>query len=115
MFNWFKKPVTSQDVEKKKDLEHGPVIVEVKLPVPGLIVPGQVVLRAKKWVIVKGQVGIVVGVDTSGYVKVDVTNDKGETTGQVRVPVGEVRLAKYLEIPEPRRGDKVKAATLGYV
>ena len=105
MFDWL----------KSKKTDPAPTFVTQDVPVPGLIIPGMVLLRAKKWVVVKGQVGIVVSADTSGYVKVDLTNGRGETIQQVRVPVGEVRLARYLEIPEPRRGDKVKAATLGYV
>ena len=95
--------------------ETPPILVKENLPTPGLIIPGMVMLRAKKWVTVKGRVGIVVSVDASGYVKIDLTNTAGETVEQIRVPVGEVRLAKYAEIPEPRRGDPVRAATLGYV
>jgi hypothetical protein len=100
---------------RSKKTESAPVFQTTEAPVPGLIVPGMVFLRAKKWVTVKGRVGIVVSADTSGYVKVHLTNEKGETVEQIRIPVGDVRLARYLEIPEPRRGDKVKAATLGYV
>lgn len=100
---------------RSKKTESAPVFQTTEAPIPGLIVPGVVFLRAKKWVTVKGRVGIVVSADTSGYVKVDLTNEKGETVEQARVPVGDIRLARYLEIPEPRRGDKVKAATLGYV
>lgn len=109
MFDWFKKK------PELKETEPAPTFVTQEISVPGLIVPGMVLLRAKKWVTVKGRIGVVVSANTSGYVKVDLTNEKGETVEQIRVPVGEVRLARYLEIPEPRRGDKVKAATLGYV
>lgn len=91
-----------------------PLVAE-EVRVPGLIVPGLVVLQPKKWVTVKGRVGIVTSIDSSGYVKVDLVDKDGYTVETIRRPVGQVSLARYLEIPESRRGDQVVAATKGYV
>lgn len=91
-----------------------PLLTE-EVRVPGLIVPGMVLLKPKKWVSIQGKIGIVTAIDSSGYVKVDLTDKDGFTVGTIRVAVGQVKLAKYLEIPESRRGDQVLAATKGYV
>ena len=91
-----------------------PVVTE-EVRVPGLIVPGMVLLKPKKWVTVKGRTGIVTSIDSSGYVKVDLVTVDGYTVETIRVPVGQVSLARYLEIPESRRGNQVVAATKGYV
>lgn len=75
-----------------------------------------VLLKRLKWVVCSQGVGIVWDFDTSGYAVVHLTDAEGQTIAQVRVRASELRLAKYLEIPKPRRPQsQVYAATLGYM
>jgi hypothetical protein len=115
MFERFFTKKTIPQVSTQPIAEQPAVQEQEPIPQPKLIVPNTVVLRAKKWVRINNTTGIIVGADSSGYIKVDVVNEIGETMNQVRVPAGTVRLARYMEIPAPRRGDQAKAATLGYV
>lgn len=113
MFDWFKN--RKGHITQSARLINTSAQEESFGPVPGLIVPGVVFLGPKKWVTVKGKIGIVTAIDASSYVKVALVKPDGTNLEDIRVPVGEVKLARYLEIPECRRGDKVIAATLGYV
>ena len=64
----------------------------------------------------RGKVGIVWELDSSGYATIHLTDPQGQTVDVERVNATELRLAKYAEIPAPRRVglSQVYAATLGY-
>jgi dUTPase len=75
-----------------------------------------VILKSKKWVTHENskRTGIIYDMSKYGFVTIAFTNDKGETVTMEEVRVGELRVAKYEEIPAPRRPDKATAFTLGY-
>lgn len=111
MFKWLRKSVSPIP----PDYAPGPVVEHTLRDVPQLIYPAAVLLEPRKWVRYGNRTGVVTKVDSSGQVSIDLVDEKGLTTEHIRRPVGEVRLARYLEIPESRRGDEAVAAALGYV
>lgn len=120
MFNWFGKkqepapaPVVHEIVPKVQ-------VADVAPQAPVLIIPGMaqnVLLKRLKWVVCKSHVGIVTELDSSGFAKIDfVSRQDGTTVASDRIRCSELRLAKFDEIPECRRGNLTReyAATLGY-
>lgn len=76
-----------------------------------------ILLAKGKWIVWKDRVGILYDVADGGVAAIiHLTNDPaGETVGQLQVPVGELRIAKYTEIPAKRRpADPMAALRLGY-
>lgn len=74
-----------------------------------------VTLARMKWVMLDGQVGIITGLDSSGYASIALVNAEGITMTNVRAPNSSLRVALFSEIPVSRRpADPVYAATLGY-
>lgn len=75
-----------------------------------------VLMARGKWVVYENKVAIVAGIEASGIAELHFVNDVGVTVGSLPVPVGQFRLAKYLEIPAARRpADANWAASLGYI
>lgn len=113
MWNPFRKPQPILE-----DIPPGELSTPIDPAPPTLVVPAAVILKKLKWVVVDEEsVGIVTDFDTSGMCTIDLVDSEGLTTTTVRVSPGNVRLARFLEIPEPRRAhlSRVKAAVLGYV
>lgn len=79
--------------------------------------PSNILLKPLKWVTFQNRhVGIVTKLDSSNYATIDFVDAHGITVITDRVNCNDIRLAKYLEIPESRRPkDPAYAATLGYV
>lgn len=75
------------------------------------------VLKTMRWVTHKGAVGVVVDLSAYGFAVIDFVDfEAGTTTHTAAVPIGEVSLAKYVEIPVIRRGISEEAAALiGYM
>lgn len=98
MFNLFKSKISA-----------APRIITELLP-PGTIGAG-------KWVVANQQIGILASVTGYPVVEVHIVNDLGETTKVVQTHMDQIRIARYLEIPESRRPVDVAyaAAILGYV
>jgi hypothetical protein len=87
----------------------------VKLILPH--VQGGILLKRLKWVTdSSNRVGIVWELDSSGYAEVHLVGPSGETVGTYRTPAGNLKLALYEQIPEPRRVGltRERAASLGY-
>jgi hypothetical protein len=76
---------------------------------PVMFVPG-------KWIVWKESIrGILVSIDTASGGKMDQVDDAGVTIGTVQITMADIRLARYTEIPAPRRpADPLWAATKGY-
>jgi len=71
-------------------------------------------LRNNMWVMTPQGVGILFNLQPESSL-VHLTNDKGETTKDIFVITKDLRQAKWLEIPEPRRGvDREQGYHLGY-
>lgn len=90
---------------------------EVLAQSPELIYTPPVLLKTKKWVVHNnsGKVGIVADLDNPGTVIVHFVDSNGVTIEVGNVRVGELRVARWQEIPEARRPkDQVYAASLGY-
>lgn len=75
-----------------------------------------VILKTKKWVVHAGRVGIVADLSEFGFAEVHYVDDNGMTIEvNKKARVGELRLAKWAEIPLRRRPlDQRVAAGLGY-
>lgn len=94
--------------------EHAPNR-NVKLILPH--VQGGILLKRLKWVTdSSNRIGIVWELDSSGYAEVHLVAPSGETTETYRTPAGNLKLALYEQIPEPRRVGltRERAASLGY-
>lgn len=91
-----------------------PINFPKKIAVP--LSPRMAMLRPLKWVTYQGMVGIIAKVTEGGDVIVDLVNAEGVTVQSVTAPQGQdVQIAKWRDIPEPRRpADAAYAATLGY-
>lgn len=78
--------------------------------------PTHIVLTRKKWVMWGDRIAIVWDFDVSGNCTLHLTNPVGETVTVAKVRISEVRVARFLEIPEPRRRglNQLEAAALGY-
>lgn len=87
-------------------------------PVATLLIPteGSFLLKKLKWVVHNDQVAIVYELDRGGFATLHYVNSEGFTVREGRANCGELRLAKFLEIPESRRigMSPQYAATLGY-
>jgi hypothetical protein len=70
--------------------------------------------RNNMWVMTSSGVGILFAMGEPCTVHI-VDKITGETVKEIYASSDTIRQAKYLEIPECRRGDKEKAAKLGYV
>lgn len=81
----------------------------------GIAAPGT--LREGKWIVANQSVGILNNISGFPVVEVHFTDAKGETIGVAQTHMDQIRIAKYLEIPEPRRPTDYAyaAAVLGYV
>lgn len=75
-----------------------------------------VILKTKKWVVHNNRVGIVADLSEYGFAEVHYTDAEGQTVEvNKKARVGELRLAKWKEIPVPRRPiSQQVAAGLGY-
>lgn len=71
-------------------------------------------LRKGKWVMHENQLGIITDTSEANVITIALVNDKRETAGYKKVPLGGVRLARLLEIPELARPDKDTGELLGY-
>lgn len=117
----FKKPILPSGVPTPKAAEHvltpRVTVSDIVPPAPSFLMQPRVVLLKKlKWVTNKGRVGIVADLDSSGYAEVHYTDAEGQTVEVDRVNSTVLQIAKFAEIPEPRRANlsQVYAATLGY-
>ncbi len=92
-----------------------PQVTTAELPLHAAV-QQPVLLKKLKWITYRGRIGIVWELDKSGYATVHLTNPAGQTVEVIRVNATELKIAKYLEIPDPRRNglSQVYAATLGY-
>jgi len=83
-----------------------------------LLVPAAsgVLLKRMKWVVCRGRIGIFWDLDSSGNCTIHYTDAAGATVEVSKARVSELRLARYAEIPGPRRVglSQVQAAALGY-
>ena len=74
------------------------------------------ILKPLKWVTHQGRIAIVTDLSSAGTAVIHLVNSIGETVSEERVAVGELMLAKHLEIPEARRpADPTISAGLGYM
>lgn len=75
-----------------------------------------VILKTKKWVVHNNRVGIVADLSEYGFAEVHYTDPNGQTVEvNKKARVGELRVARWTEIPMPRRPlDQRVAAGLGY-
>lgn len=81
---------------------------DVLYQVPVFLVPG-------KWVTADGKIGIVTDTSSGNVIGVDHVDADGFTTIRKYYPVGQVLIAKLLEIPAPRRpSNNSQAHSLGY-
>jgi hypothetical protein len=72
-------------------------------------------IRRGMWVVYRGYVGILRGVNREGIADVMLVHDDGTDLESMSALVTNLRQADYLEIPAPRRpGDVELAARLGY-
>lgn len=72
-------------------------------------------LTKGKWVVADAKVGIIADLSNNGFAEVHLVNGAGETIGSLHAPVGQIRIATYLEIPATRRPPDLEAAArLGY-
>ena len=74
-------------------------------------------LKEGKWIVVNQAIGILANISGFPVVEVHLTNQAGETIGVIQTHMDQIRVAKYLEIPESRRpvDYAYAAAILGYV
>jgi len=128
MFDWMRTKKTSTPAAAPREYVIDPQVSLLDLAptpaqevkVPQLIVPAvasNVLLKRLKWVDYQGKVAIVTALDSSGYAKIDFVDAAGITVGSERVNAGNLRLARYLQIPPNRRQgiSPAYAAALGYV
>jgi hypothetical protein len=88
----------------------------VPVPTPELLYQPPVWLKAKKWVTHQGAVGIITDTSDFGFAWVDFVDSSGLTTLSLKVPVQEISLARYDNIPPSRMGISRDAARgLGYM
>lgn len=84
---------------------------------PKLVAPTSVIIKKLKWVVCYDQyLGIITKVLDNNVVEVDYVDSEGLTYASDKVPFGNIRLARFLEIPEKRRVGltAAQAAVLGY-
>lgn len=72
-------------------------------------------IRKGMWVVRGDEVGILVDVAGSGEAQVHLVNELGLTRDRITAPVTELRQARHMEIPAPRRPVREVASRLGYV
>lgn len=106
----------------KKSPEPSPAQEHIIIPAqrtipPELTYSPQVEVTIGKWVVWNHQVGIVASVIGFPVIEVHLVDADGATISATPAHVQDVRLARYLEIPEKRRpADYAYAASaLGYV
>jgi hypothetical protein len=77
--------------------------------------PTPIFLQRGKWVKVDGKVGIITDTSSGNVIGIDHTDEVGATTHTKYYPVGQVQIAKLMDIPGPRRPiDRDQATSLGY-
>lgn len=102
VFSNFFKPEASSEPKKKT------YVLDLK---PDLG-PVRSIWRNNMWIMTPDGVGIVF--DLREPVRVHLVDANGITVGDKEYSSLSLRQAKYLEIPESRRGDPTKAKRLGY-
>lgn len=118
---WFKN--IFKTVEDTKEAEAPAIILPGEAP-KSLVVTSELPkkkpyvngnLRANRWVVVEGKVGIVTSYEPE-LSSVDFVGQDGLTYANARVPTGLIRLAKWAEIPACRLVglSEVDAMRLGY-
>jgi hypothetical protein len=83
-----------------------------EVAVPGVV--AEPTLGKRKWAVdITGQVGIINDL-ANGIAEFHQVDPAGETLLVLQIPVSQLRPARRLEIPESRRPDYVRGASLGY-
>lgn len=72
-------------------------------------------LTAKKWVVLRGKVGILYEFSGVATAIVHMVGETGETLGVVECGINDLTIARLMDIPESRRPDSVRGAGLGYI
>lgn len=74
-----------------------------------------VMFACGKWVVYNDRLGIITDLSNNGEAQIHLVNNAGETIGSLPAPIGQVRLAKYDEIPASRKQrSREEFAALGY-
>jgi len=103
VLDWFKKAPLPNPVLTPQDVQ----LVRA---------PAAVIIRPRKWVTHGGRVGIIASIPNESAVEVHWVNSQGVTVEAERLHPGNLKIARYEEIPECRRpADRAEAACLGYV
>ncbi len=111
----FEKLFSNRKGAEVEKIPQAPMTVAADL-VPSLLYVPPVLLRTKKWVVHNNRVGIVADLHEYGFAEVHYVDADGYTIAvEKKARVGELRLAKWLEIPKSRRpADQTVAFKLGY-
>lgn len=72
-------------------------------------------LRVGRWVVTDERVGIIAQFRAPNVAEVHLTNAAGETAEAVTRSTASLRVARFEDIPEPRRPARAEAERLGYV
>lgn len=111
----FEKFFRHRDGVEVPKIEQAPMALAPELsPILQYVPP--VILKTKKWIVHNNRVGIVADLSEYGFAEVHYTDDNGMTVEvNKKARVGELRVAKWAEIPQRRRPlDQRVANGLGY-
>jgi len=87
---------------------------QLKIPQEGFRYLPPVFMKRGKWVVVKGEIGIVADLSNANNAIVHLVDDQGLTVKAIQCGVNELKIAKLKDIPLPRRPTTAVGLELGY-
>lgn len=87
---------------------------QLKIPQEGFKYLPPVFMKRGKWVVVKGEIGIVADLSNANFAIVHLVDDKGITVKAIQCGINDVRIAKLQDIPLSRRPTVAVGLELGY-